>query len=97
MILRYFKKKSQDNVKLEQLYQRLSKLTDKELDKIDSLLNLILLNDSSKCKKVSQSNIVELNEQSLDDVILAIKNQSKSEQLSKRLDQFKQLKSGKKS
>lgn len=95
--MRYFKKKSQDNVKLEQLYQRLSKLTDKELDKIDSLLNLILLNDSSKCKKVSQNNIVELNEQSLDDVILAIKNQSKSEQLSKRLDQFKQLKSGKKS
>lgn len=95
--MRYFKKKSQDNVKLTRLYQRLSKLTDKELDKIDSLLNLILLNDSNNTSNLPQKSITELNEQSLDDVILSIKNKSKSEQLSKRLDQFKQLKSGKRS
>lgn len=93
----FFKKRSQENVRLKRLYNRLSKLSDSELERLEESLGMILDYHPENDTESQKSQLSATNEQTLDELILVITNKLKSDKLSQRLEQFKQLKSGKSS
>ena len=91
--MKFFKKKNQNQDQFKRLIHRLSEMSDSELTKVEQLLNVVFDPSfkSSESVEISQSVITD-EEQSLDKSIQEAKNKLNTEQLEKRIEQFKQSK-----
>ncbi|CZA99821.1 hypothetical protein ACMZ62_08995 [Streptococcus pluranimalium] len=91
--MKFFQKKKQNQDQFKQLIQLLSEMSDSELTKVEQLLDVIFDTNFKPDRNVeiSQSVITD-EEQSLDRSIQKAKNKLSTEQLEKRIEQFKQSK-----
>lgn len=89
--MKFFQKKTQNHDRFKRLIHRLSEMSDSELTKVEKLLDVVF--DTSfkpdRSVEISQSVITD-EEQSLDKSIQEAKNKLNTEQLEKRIEQFKQ-------
>ncbi|NQK09493.1 hypothetical protein HO523_10480, partial [Streptococcus suis] len=84
-------KQNQDQFK--RLIHRLSEMSDTELTKVEQLLDVVFDTNFKPDKNVELSqSVITDEEQSLDKSIQEAKNKLKTEQLEKRIEQFKQAK-----
>ena len=91
--MKFFQKKTQNQDQFKRLIHRLSEMSDTELTKVEKLLDVVFYQSfkSSESVEISQSVITD-EEQSLDKSIQEAKNKLNTEQLEKRIEQFKQSK-----
>ena len=91
--MKFFQKKKQNQDQFKRLIHRLSEMSDSELTKVEQLLNVVFDPSfkSSESVEISQSVITD-EKQSLDKSIQETKNKLNTEQLEKRIEQFKQSK-----
>ncbi|HEM9977128.1 TPA: hypothetical protein U3N29_002288 [Streptococcus agalactiae] len=91
--MKFFQKKTQNQDRFKRLIHRLSEMSDTELTKVEKLLDVFFDLDfkSDRSVEISQSVITDA-EQSLDKSIQEAKNKLNTEQLEKRIEQFKQSK-----
>lgn len=91
--MKFFQKKTQNQDQFKRLIHRLSEMSDTELTKVEKLLDVVFDPSfkSSERVEISQSVITD-EEQSLDKSIQEAKNKLNTEQLEKRIEQFKQSK-----
>ena len=92
-IMKFFQKKTQNQDQFKRLIHRLSEMSDTELKKVNQLLDVVFDTNfkSTVIGELPQtSKITE--EQSLDESIQEAKNKLNTEQLEKRIEQFKQSK-----
>lgn len=91
--MKFFQKKTQNQDRFKQLIHRLSEISDSELTKVEQLLDVVF--DTSfkpdRRAEISQTVITD-EEQSLDMSIQEARNKLNTEQLEKRIEQFKQSK-----
>lgn len=92
-IMKFFQKKTQNQDRVKQLIHRLSDMSDSELTKVEQLLDVVFDTSFKPDRRVeiSQSIIADA-ERSLDKLIQEAKNKLNTEQLEKRIEQFKQSK-----
>ncbi|WP_201308531.1 hypothetical protein, partial [Streptococcus suis] len=77
----------------KRLIHRLSEMSDTELTKVEQLLDVVFDTNFKPDKNVELSqSVITDEEQSLDKSIQEAKNKLKTEQLEKRIEQFKQAK-----
>lgn len=92
-IMRFFQKKIQNQDRFKQLIHRLSEMSDSELTKVEQLLDVVFDTNFKPDTSVELSQSVITDEdQSLDRLIKEAKNKLNTEQLEKRIEQFKQSK-----
>ena len=91
--MKFFQKKIQNQDRFKRLIHRLSEMSDSELTKVEKLLDVVFDTSfkTSERVEISQSVITD-EEQSLDKSIQEAKNKLNTEQLEKRIEQFKQSK-----
>ena len=91
--MKFFKKKNQNQDQFKRLIHRLSEMSDTELTKVEKLLDVVFDPSfkSSEIYELPQTNKIT-EEQSLDESIQEAKNKLNTEQLEKRIEQFKQSK-----
>ncbi|MFH0422709.1 hypothetical protein ACHBIF_01655 [Streptococcus sp. A11] len=91
--MKFFQKKTQNQDRFRQLIHRLSEMSDSELTKVEQLLDVVFDTSfkSDRRVEISQTVITD-EEQSLDKSIQEAKNKLNTEQLEKRIEQFKQSK-----
>ncbi|MBM7154686.1 hypothetical protein ACYKKI_07585 [Streptococcus suis] len=91
--MKFFQKKKQNQDQFKRLIHRLSEMSDSELTKVEQLLDVVFDTNFKPDRNVeiSQSVITD-EEQSLDMSIQEAKNKLNTEQLEKRIEQFKQSK-----
>ncbi|MHC3664229.1 hypothetical protein [Streptococcus suis] len=91
--MKFFQKKTQNQDQFKRLIHRLSEMSDSELTKVEQLLDVVFDTNFKPDRNVeiSQSVITD-EEQSLDMSIQEAKNKLNTEQLEKRIEQFKQSK-----
>ena len=92
-IMKFFQKKKQNQDQFKRLIHRLSEMSDTELTKVEKLLDVVFDPSfkSSEIYELPQTNKIT-EEQSLDESIQEAKNKLNTEQLEKRIEQFKQSK-----
>ncbi len=92
-IMKFFQKKKQNQDQFKRLIHRLSEMSDTELTKIEKLLDVVFDTkfNPNRSVEISQSVITD-EDQSLDKSIQEAKNKLNTEQLEKRIEQFKQSK-----
>ena len=91
--MKFFQKKTQNQDRFKRLIHRLSKMSDSELTKVEKLLDVVFDTSFKYSERVEISrNILTTEEQSLDKSIQEAKNKLNTEQLEKRIEQFKQSK-----
>lgn len=92
-IMKFFQKKKQNQDQFKRLIHRLSEMSDTELTKVEQLLDVVFDTNFKPDKNVELSqSVITDEEQSLDKSIQEAKNKLKTEQLEKRIEQFKQAK-----
>lgn len=92
-IMKFFQKKKQNQDQLKRLIHRLSEMSDIELTKVEQLLDVVFDSSFKSSERVEISrDIITDEEQSLDKSIQEAKNKLNTEQLEKRIEQFKQSK-----
>ncbi len=92
-IMKFFQKKTQNQDRFKRLIHRLSEMSDTELTKVEQLLNVVFDTSFRSSERVEISrNDITTEEQSLDKSIQEAKNKLNTEQLEKRIEQFKQSK-----
>lgn len=92
-IMKFFQKKTQNQDHFKQLIHRLSEMSDSELTKVEKLLDVVFDTSFKTSERVEISQSVITDEvQSLDKSIQEVKNKLNTEQLEKRIEQFKQSK-----
>lgn len=92
-IMRFFQKKIQNQDRFKQLIHRLSEMSDSELTKVEQLLDVVFDTNFKPDTRVELSQSVITDEdQSLDRSIKEARNKLNTEQLEKRIEQFKQSK-----
>ena len=91
--MKFFQKKIQNQDRFKRLIQRLSEMSDSELTKVEQLLDVVFETNfkPGRSVEISQSVITD-EEQSLDKSIQEAKNKLHTEQLEKRIEEFKQSK-----
>ena len=91
--MKFFKKKNQNQDQFKRLIHRLSEMSDTEQTKVEQLLDVVFDPSfkSSEIYELPQTNKIT-EEQSLDESIQEAKNKLNTEQLEKRIEQFKQSK-----
>ena len=91
--MKFFQKKTQNQDQFKRLIHRLSEMSDTELTKVEKLLDVVFDPSfkSSERVEISRKDITT-EEQSLDRSIQEAKNKLNTEQLEKRIEQFKQSK-----
>lgn len=91
--MKFFQKKIQNQDRFKRLIQRLSEMSDSELTKVEQLLDVVFETNfkPGRSVEISQSVITD-EEQSLDKSIQEAKNKLNTEQLEKRIEEFKQSK-----
>ncbi|HHT7641634.1 TPA: hypothetical protein ACT2ET_000595 [Streptococcus suis] len=91
--MKFFKKKNQNQDQFKRLIHRLSEMSDTEQTKVEQLLDVVFDPSFKPDKNVELSqSVITDEEQSLDKSIQEAKNKLKTEQLEKRIEQFKQAK-----
>ena len=92
-IRKFFQKKKQNQDRFKRLIHRLSEMSDSELTKVEQLLDVVFDKNfkPDRSVEISQSVMTD-EEQSLDKSIQEAKNKLNTEQLEKRIEQFKQSK-----
>lgn len=91
--MKFFQKKKQNQDRFKRLIHRLSEMSDTELTKVEQLLDVVFDINFKPDKSVEISqNVITYEEQSLDKSIQEAKNKLNTEQLEKRIEQFKQSK-----
>ncbi|AUC91568.1 hypothetical protein CWM22_06520 [Streptococcus suis] len=91
--MKFFQKKTQNQDQFKRLIHRLSEMSDTELTKVEQLLDVVFDTNFKPDKNVELSqSVITDEEQSLDKSIQEAKNKLKTEQLEKRIEQFKQAK-----
>ena len=92
-IMNFFQKKKQNQDQFKRLIHRLSEMSESELTKVERLLDVVFEPSfkSSKNLEVSR-NIANTEEHNLDKSIQEAKNKLNTEQLEKRIEEFKQSK-----
>lgn len=92
-IMKFFQKKTQNQDQFKRLIHRLSEMSDTELTKVEKLLDVVFDPSFKSSERVEISrNDITTEEQSLDRSIQEAKNKLNTEQLEKRIEQFKQSK-----
>lgn len=92
-IMKFFQKKTQNQDQFKRLIHRLSEMSDSKLTKVEQLLDVVFDQSFKSSERVEISrNILTTEEQSLDKSIQEAKNKLNTEQLEKRIEQFKQSK-----
>lgn len=92
-IMKFFQKKKQNQDQFKRLIHRLSEMSDSELTKVEQLLDVVFDTNFKPDTSVELSQSVITDEdQSLDRSIQEAKNKLNTEQLGKRIEQFKQSK-----
>ena len=92
-IMKFFQKKTQNQDRFKRLIHRLSEMSDSELTKVEQLLDVVFDSSFKSSERVEiSSDIITDEEQSLDKSIQEAKNKLNTEQLEKRIEQFKQSK-----
>ena len=92
-IMKFFQKKTQSQDQFKRLIHRLSEMSDTELTKVEKLLDVVFDTSFKSCERVEISrNDITTEEQCLDKSIQEAKNKLNTEQLEKRIEQFKQSK-----
>ena len=92
-IMKIFQKKRQNQDRFKRLIHRLSEMSDSELNKVEQLLNVVFDPSFKTSESVEiYRNDITTEEQSLDKSIQEAKNKLNTEQLEKRIEQFKQSK-----
>ena len=92
-IMKFFQKKTQNQDQFKRLIHRLSEMSDTELTKVEKLLDVVFDPSFKSSERVEISrNDITTGEQSLDKSIQEAKNKLNTEQLEKRIEQFKQTK-----
>ena len=91
--MKFFQKKTQNQNQFKRLIHRLSEMSDTELKKVNQLLDVVFDTNfkSTVTGELPQTNKIT-EEQSLDESIKEAKNKLNTEQLEKRIEQFKQSK-----
>lgn len=91
--MKFFQKKKQNQDQFKRLIHRLSEMSDSELTKVEQLLDVVFDTNFKPDTSVelSQSDITD-EDQILDKSIQEAKNKLNTEQLEKRIEQFKQSK-----
>ena len=91
--MKFFQQKKQNQDQFKRLIHRLSEMSDTELTKVEKLLDVVFDPSfkSSEIYELPQTNKIT-EEQSLDESIQEAKNKLNTEQLEKRIEQFKQSK-----
>lgn len=90
-IMKFFQKKTQNQDQFKRLIHRLSEMSDTELTKVEKLLDVVFDPSFKSSERVEISrNDITTEEQSLDRSIQEAKNKLNTEQLEKRIEQFKQ-------
>ncbi|MCK4043315.1 hypothetical protein HCC69_12065 [Streptococcus suis] len=91
--MKFFQKKKQNQDQFKRLIHRLSEMSDTELTKVEQLLDVVFDTNFKPDRNVEISQSVITDEdQSLDRSIQEAKNKLNTEQLEKRIEQFKQSK-----
>lgn len=92
-IMKFFQKKKQNQDQFKGLIHRLSEMSDTELTKVEQVLDVVFDTNFKPDTSVELSQSVITDEdQSLDRSIQEAKNKLSTEQLEKRIEQFKQSK-----
>lgn len=92
-IMNFFQTKTQNQDQFKRLIHRLSEMSDTELTKVEQLLDVVFDPSFKSSERVEISrNILTTKEQSLDRSTQEAKNKLNTEQLEKRIEQFKQSK-----
>lgn len=92
-IMKFFQKKKQNQDQFKRLIHRLSEMSDSELTKVEQLLDVVFDTNFKPDRNVELSqSVITDEEQSLDKSIQEAKNKLNTEQLGKRIEQFKQSK-----
>lgn len=92
-IMKFFQKKTQNQDRFKRLIHRLSEMSDTELTKVEKLLDVVFDPSFKSSESVEiYRNDITTEEQSLDKSIQEAKNKLNTEQLEKRIEQFKQSK-----
>lgn len=91
--MRLFQKKSPNQDCFKRLIHRLSAMSESELIKVEQLLSLVFESREGEVSLPIVSEKKEVpQEPTLDDTITVAKNKLHTEQLEKRIEQFKQMK-----
>ncbi|HEM3484314.1 TPA: hypothetical protein U1B14_002348 [Streptococcus suis] len=91
--MKFFQKKKQNQDQFKRLIHRLSGMSDTELTKVEQLLDVVFDTNFKPDRNVELSqSVITDEEQSLDKSIQEAKNKLNTEQLEKRIEQFKQSK-----
>lgn len=92
-IMKFFQKKTQNQDQFKRLIHRLSEMSDSKLTKVEQLLDVVFDSSFKSSERVEISrDIITDEEESLDKSIQEAKNKLNTEQLEKRIEQFKQSK-----
>lgn len=92
-IMKFFQKKKQNQDQFKRLIHRLSEMSDSELTKVEQLLDVVFDSSFKSSERVEISrDIITDEEQILDKSIQEAKNKLNTEQLEKRIEEFKQSK-----
>ncbi|HEL1616528.1 TPA: hypothetical protein TXL58_000550 [Streptococcus suis] len=91
--MKFFQKKTQNQDQFKRLIHRLSEMSDSKLTKVEQLLDVVFDSSFKSSERVEISrDIITDEEESLDKSIQEAKNKLNTEQLEKRIEQFKQSK-----
>lgn len=91
--MKFFQKKKRNQDQFKRLIHRLSEMSDTELTKVEQLLDVVFDTNFKPDRNVELSqSVITDEEQSLDKSIQEAKNKLNTEQLEKRIEQFKQSK-----
>ncbi|HEL2323534.1 TPA: hypothetical protein TZN99_000834 [Streptococcus suis] len=89
----FFQKKKQNQDQFKRLIHRLSEMSDTELTKVEQVLDVVFDTNFKPDTSVELSqSVITDEEQSLDKSIQEAKNKLNTEQLEKRIEEFKQSK-----
>lgn len=91
--MKFFQKKTQNQDQFKRLIHRLSEMSDSKLTKVEQLLDVVFDSSFKSSERVEIfRDIITDEELSLDKSIQEAKNKLNTEQLEKRIEQFKQSK-----
>ena len=90
--MRLFKKQRHNQVNFKRLIHRLSGMSEADLYKVNQLLDVVFDSTSQSTSDVKKAPQDVQKEPTLDETITEAKNVLKTEQLEKRIEQFRQAK-----
>ncbi|HEN0466882.1 TPA: hypothetical protein U3P87_000146 [Streptococcus agalactiae] len=89
--MKLFKKQTQNQDSFKRLIHRLSGMSEADLHKVNQLLDVVFDSTSQTSSDVKKVKDLQ-KEPSLDETITEAKNKLRTEQLEKRIEQFRQAK-----